>query len=262
VNARAIPLTVLKISFIVLAVAEENFDLTILDFVAFKPRFNYLVRQREQSPITLWSVVAPLPLVDCARRTKLTHAGAWSFTILVLAFVDVAIRVDHLTVPVSITFRDTAFIHFVLNLGKLIRNVLIKCVPVSRHLIIEHRWDSEFLGGFLARDQDALLPQLVVAVNQNIHTLLVGTFVQQLFRGKFWSAHQIDVEVLLSRHRFLHFGCFILIENLWCRPKNWWQFSAILYRRNVTIRVFLCFQRWAIAAQYCLRTIFLLLYCL
>jgi len=76
VNTRAIALTVLEIAFIVLAVAEENFDLTILDFAAFKPRLNYLVRQREQSPITLWSVVAPLSLVDCARRTKLTHAGA------------------------------------------------------------------------------------------------------------------------------------------------------------------------------------------
>jgi len=76
VNTGAIALTVLEIAFIVLAVAEENFDLTILDFAAFKPRLNYLVRQREQSPITLWSVVAPLSLVDCARRTKLTHAGA------------------------------------------------------------------------------------------------------------------------------------------------------------------------------------------
>jgi hypothetical protein len=64
--------------------------------------------------------------------------------------------------------------------------------------------------------------------------------------------------VLLSGHRFLQFGCLILIESLWCRPENWWQFSAILYWRNVTIQVFLCFQRWAIAAQYCLRPIFLL----
>lgn len=115
-NSCATSLWIFEITFVEFAITKQNFNLTIHNLVPFESRLYNFIWQSEQQTIALGSIVTPLALVESTSRPKFTHACAWAFPILVLAFVDIAIGVNHLTIAILRTFWNTTFVDLVGNL--------------------------------------------------------------------------------------------------------------------------------------------------
>ena len=99
-GALAFPHVILHVSFIELAVAEEDLHISVLHVPAIEATFKDLVRCVEQNTLALGATLAPLTFVNRSTAHELANARAMSQIILPVTFEDVAIGHYHMTLTV------------------------------------------------------------------------------------------------------------------------------------------------------------------
>jgi hypothetical protein len=89
---------------------------------------------REQSTITRWFVIAPLTFVQGPSFTETAETGARPLSILIHAFVNIAVRVHDLPLAISETFKNLTLVNDIFYLSKFVLNFIKEVLPVARHL--------------------------------------------------------------------------------------------------------------------------------
>ena len=84
-------LIIFYVTFIELAIGEEDLHVTVLEFPAIKAGFHNLIRWTEENSLSLGAIFAPLSLIDDPIY-ELTNASAMPLVILPLALEDVPTR--------------------------------------------------------------------------------------------------------------------------------------------------------------------------
>lgn len=141
-SSLSVPHVVLHCSFEVLAVSEQDLDLSINHPVPFKLSLNQFVRVAEQSSCAHGFAVTPLAFED-GPICEQAYANAMPHIVLPHSFVPLARWELNLAHAMSKAFLDRPLIDKVSHLLHLIVSLLKEGVPVARHLGAEKWVDFE-----------------------------------------------------------------------------------------------------------------------
>lgn len=120
------------VSFIEFTVGKEDLDDAIHELPTFKSAFNYLIGRAEQDSLALRATLSPFSLVN-GSIDEFTDARAVSQVIFPVAFVNIAVWKDHLSLTMLESLGNATVINVGVYLTQLLICVVHELMPVQRH---------------------------------------------------------------------------------------------------------------------------------